>query len=131
MTKETILQAVSEVTGVSKEDILSGTKEGQAVFARYLSVVYCRLYNTGSIAEIMSFHNRCYSNYWNTVKTLKNDIETNKAKWTDYHRVSLSLQNIELIPQPKRELPILITEDFSDDEYQDISEEALKFQTNQ
>ena len=134
MNKETILQVVSEVTGVSKEDILSGnktagTRKAEIVFARYLSIAYCKLYNTGSIAEIMAFHNRSLSYCTHVVKTLKNDIETDKAKWWTYFYVTTALAKIESLPKPVRTLPA-ITEDLSDDEYQDLTSEALKFQTN-
>jgi len=134
MDKQTILQVVSKVTGVPIEDILSGnamrgTRKKEIVFARYLSIAFCRLYQTGSIAEIMSFHNRDRSQYYHSLKTLKNDIEQSDVKWFTYSDVWTRLHKIEPIPV-KRELPIPTTDDFSDDEYQDLTSEALKFQTN-
>jgi hypothetical protein len=127
MDKQTILQAVSEVTGVNKELILSPNKTiraryGWTVFARYLSISFCNKYFPGDVRGIKKFHNRDRSFFYHAIKTLKNDIDTDPFRLAIYQETHKRLTDIEPI--------IPTTEDFSDDEYQDLTSEALSFQTN-
>lgn len=136
MTNDLILQAVSDVTGVSKEDILMDSKlpnakEGRKVFARQLCVTFAYTQNPKELKQIAYFFNRCYANVLYSVKTLKNDIERDRDKRRLYERVQHELSLIKW-KRSDVEFRRAITDDLSEVQYgyQDISEEALKFQTN-
>ena len=129
MDKQTILQAVSEVTGVPIEDILMdsdipGARVGLKVFARQMCMEIAYSDSPRDLKQIAHFYNRIYSNVLHAVKTVRNDIERDlyrRRLYDDTMREIKRLEWGETYPT---------TEDLSDDEYQDLTSEALKFQTN-
>ena len=136
MTHETILQAVSDVTGVSKEDMLMDSRlldsrKGKRVFARQVLAELCYTYHPRDLKQIANFVNRGYPNVLHSVKTVRNDIERDKFRRDIYNKVLHELSRIKW-HRTDEDLQRAITEDLSEVqyEYQDISSEALKFQTN-
>lgn len=136
MTHEQILQAVSDVTGVPKEDIQSdtwipGSRKLTNVFARQLCMYFAMRNDPREIKQIASFFNKSRGSVSHSCKAVELDIIRDKFRAEKFYEVQRKLSfNYQLLTD--YHIKRAITDDLSEVqyEYQDLTSEALKFQTN-
>ena len=126
MTKAILLQVICDTTETDIRDVLMkpkqvGARKSELVHARSLFFYFAyQEYKMGSQSEISSYLDRDHVTLLTALKTLKNDIETNRYRREMFNRVKKALANKDVDLELKNG-------DYFNCE---ISSEALSYQTN-
>ena len=100
MTKEKILHVVCREFNLTPDDIFQpdrteGARNGNKVFARKLCMTFSRLYNLNNESEIGDYFHRDRCTVYAAVKTVANDIKTNRNRKLIYDNILIELEKEE------------------------------------
>ena len=114
ITMDDILNITCDVIQVSKGNVLLPAKSINAkkediVFARQVSMTACRELNLGTLSKIGMFHYRSHCDVIHAIKTVANDIET------DRNRRSIKMQIDERITDYIKKFGWVPERDYLDD----------------